>query len=225
MSQNSLAMTKLTILVVDDHEFILDGMLDVLKRIYPKAELLTAQTVQAALLQVRTAKLNLVVMDLSLREKPGVTAKPDTGIELLRTLIKDYPHLNLVVHSSYIKALVRIKPEIDIHKGGFTIADKSLSSQEMLTRVGWALQGLTYIKDLKGVQNGLKIKPEWLNVLTLAFEEGLQDKAIAEQLRVSERMVRHYWTKVQNILRVYPEEGKNIRIQTGIRAREEGLID
>jgi hypothetical protein len=38
-------------------------------------------------------------------------------------------------------------------------------------------------------------------------------------------MVRHYWTKVQDVLGIYPEEGKNIRLQTELRAREEGLID
>jgi DNA-binding NarL/FixJ family response regulator len=61
--------------------------------------------------------------------------------------------------------------------------------------------------------------------LRLAFKEGLQDKAIAEEINVAERTVRHYWTKVQDALEVYPEAGKNIRIQTEIRAREEGLID
>jgi DNA-binding NarL/FixJ family response regulator len=62
-------------------------------------------------------------------------------------------------------------------------------------------------------------------VLTLAFNEGLQDKAIAERMCVSERMVRHYWSKLQDALHVYPEDGKNIRIQTEMQAREEGLID
>ena len=61
--------------------------------------------------------------------------------------------------------------------------------------------------------------------LTLAFEEGLQDKAIAESMSISERMVRHYWSKLQDALNIYPEEGKNIRIQTEMRARAEGLID
>lgn len=110
-------------------------------------------------------------------------------------------------------------------KGGFTVADKSLSSKEMLTRVGWAMQGLTHTKDIKSIQAGLEFKPEWLTVLSLAFQEGLQDKAIADRMNVSERMVRHYWTKVQDALNVYPEEGKNIRIQTEMRSREEGLID
>ena len=69
------------------------------------------------------------------------------------------------------------------------------------------------------------MKPEWLKLLNLAFEKGLQDKAIAENMCVSERMVRHYWSKLQDVLNIYPEEGKNIRIQTEIKARSEGLID
>jgi DNA-binding NarL/FixJ family response regulator len=95
----------------------------------------------------------------------------------------------------------------------------------MLNRVDLALRGLSHTKDIKAVQTGLEVKPEWLTVLSLAFEEGLQDKAIAQRMYVSERMVRHYWTKVQDVLGLYPEEGKNIRIQTEMKAREEGLID
>ena len=48
---------------------------------------------------------------------------------------------------------------------------------------------------------------------------------IAERISVAERTVRHYWSKIQDVLDVYPDEGKNIRIQTEKRAREEGLID
>lgn len=213
------------ILVIDDHELVLAGTLDVLRREYPEAELLTAQTAHSAQNQLQSFQPDLVVMDLSIPEKPGEPAHTDTGIQLLRSLMKDYPTLNLVVQSTYVRALIRIKPNIDAHKGGFTVADKSLSRKEMLIRVNWALQGLTHTKDIKGMKTGLELKPEWLTVLTLAFQEGLQDKTIAERICVSERMVRHYWTKVQDALDVYPEEGKNIRIQTEMRAREEGLID
>lgn len=212
-------------LVVDDHESVLGGTVDVLRRQYPEAEILTAQTPESAQEQMETSQPDLVVMDLSIPEKPGAMARTDTGIQLLRTLMTRYPTLNIVVQSAHIRTLVRIKPNIDVHKGGFTVADKSLSTKEMLNRANWALQGLTHTKDIKGMQAGLEVKPEWLSVLTLAFQEGLQDKAIAERMNVSERMVRHYWTKLQDVLSVYPEEGKNIRIQTEMRARAEGLID
>lgn len=213
------------ILVIDDHELVLGGTLDVLRRQYPDAKTLTAQTAEIAQTQVINFQPDLVVIDLSIPEKRGVTARTETGIQLLKTLMKNFPTLNIVVQSANVKSLVRIKPDIDAHKGGLTVADKSLSSKDMLTRVDWALQGLTHTKDIKGMQTGLEVKPEWLTVVTLAFQEGLQDKAIAERMRVSERMVRHYWTKVQDALGVYPEDGKNIRIQTEMRAREEGLID
>jgi len=62
-------------------------------------------------------------------------------------------------------------------------------------------------------------------LLRLAFEEGLQDKAIAQKMNIAERTVRHYWTKLQDVLEIYPEDSKNLRILTLKRAREEGLID
>lgn len=212
-------------LVIDDHESVLSGTVEVLKRHYPEAGFVVAINAENAVNQLTISPPDLIVMDISIPEKPGIKARPDTGVKLLRTLMKNYPNLNIIVQSAHIRTLVRIRPDIDTHKGGFTVADKSLSTQEMLTRVDWALQGLTHTKDIKGIHTGLEIKPEWLRVLTLAFEEGLQDKAIAERMCISERMVRHYWSKLQDALSVYPDEGKNIRIQTEKRAREEGLID
>ena len=44
-------------------------------------------------------------------------------------------------------------------------------------------------------------------------------------MNIAERTVRNYWTKIQDLLEVYPEEDKNMRIQTESRAREVGLID
>jgi DNA-binding NarL/FixJ family response regulator len=225
MSQSLPMPETLAILVIDDHELILDGTINVLQKQYPEAEIIMAQTAQMARIQVEKYQPELVVMDLSIPEISGMTAQTDTGIQMLKFLMQEYPTLNLVIQSTYIKSLVRIRPEIDAHKGGFTVADKSLSTKEMLTRVEWALQGLTHTKDIKAMQTGLEVKPEWLTVLNLAFGQGLQDKAIAERMNVSERMVRHYWTKVQDVLGIYPEEGKNIRIQTEMKAREEGLID
>lgn len=224
-NQEIAGLEKPKILVVDDHAVVLGGTIDLLKQKYPEADILTAQTGRETLDRVARSQPDLVVMDLSIPEAEGVTARIDTGLQVLRTLMEKYPHLNLMVQSTYVRSLVRIRPEIDSHTGGFTVTDKGLSGQEMLTRVDWALQGVTHTKDIKGVQAGLEVKPEWLTLLTLAFGEGLQDKAIAQRMRVSERTVRHYWTKVQDALEIYPEEGKNIRIQTEMRAREEGLID
>lgn len=63
------------ILVIDDHELVLGGTLGVLLRQYPEAEILTAQTAQGVENQVEKFQLSLVVMDLSIPEKPGMTAR------------------------------------------------------------------------------------------------------------------------------------------------------
>jgi len=210
-------------LVVDDHEAILGGTVNALQKAYPEADMRTARTTQETLEFLATGIPTLIVMDLSIPEKVGGPSLTDNGIDLLRSLMQQYPILNFVVQSGHVKALVRLKPYIDAHQGGFTIVDKSLPLQEMLTKVDWALQGIIYTP--RDMRTGIELKPEWLQVLKLAFQEGLQDKAIAEQINVSERTVRHYWSKIQDVLGVYPDPGKNIRIQTEIRAREEGVID
>lgn len=225
MNQPMIEQENWKILVIDDHELVIGGTIDILQKHYPNAEIVTAQTAQDTLKVMERFSPDVIVMDLSIPEQTGEIARTDVGLQLLKNLLKKYPEINFVVQSAHARTLVRIKQEIDSHKGGFTVADKSLSRQEMLTRVNWALQGLTHTKDIKSIQAGLEFKPEWLKVLELAYQEGLQDKAIGDRLNVSERMVRHYWTKLQDALNVYPEEGKNIRIQTEMRAREEGLID
>ncbi len=223
MSPKSPKPVKQKILVVDDHESVLDGTVNMLRQQYPEAEILTAQTAQSTQKQVESTQPDLAVMDLSIPEKPGEMARTETGIQLLRMLMEQYPTLNIVVQSAHVRSLVRLKPAISTHEGGFTIVDKSLPLKEMLTKVEWALQGVVYTP--REMRTGLEVKPEWLELLTLAFQEGLQDKAIAEKMNIAERTVRHYWTKIQDALGVYPEAGKNIRIQTQMRAKEEGLID
>jgi DNA-binding NarL/FixJ family response regulator len=219
------------VLIVDDHELILSGILNILQKQYPDMEICIAQTAEDAFSEIeKVTKENsffdLTILDLSIPQTAGEVANIDTGIQLVKNLLNKYPTSNLIVQSSYAKALIRIKYEIDEHQGGFAIADKALSKQEMLIRINLAMQGATHTKDIK---TGLELKPEWLDVLSFAFEEGLQDKVIAEKMHLHERTVRAYWTKIQDALNIYPDdckqEGKNMRIQTEIRAREEGLID
>jgi DNA-binding NarL/FixJ family response regulator len=225
MTQTLSINNLLKILVIDDHESVLSGTVDFLQKHYPESEFITATNTTTAENKISQLHPDLIVMDLSIPQENRLIARPDNGIQLLKNCMKQYPKLNIVVQSAHVRTLIRIRVDIDNHQGGFTIADKSISAQEMLIRVDWALQGLTHTKDIKKIHSGLEVKPEWLQVLNLAFEAGLQDKKIAEKMRVSERMVRHYWTKLQDALNVYPEAGKNIRIQTEKRAREEGLID
>lgn len=212
-----------TFVVVDDHDSVLEGTCSVLQGQYPEGKIITASTADKVEAIVEDAKPDLVIMDLSIPESRGDLSQTETGLQLLRSLLKTYSSLNLVVQSAHVRSLVRLKPMIDTHQGGFTIADKSLPRAEMLIKVDWALKGLLYTPP--DMRTGLEVKSEWLETLRLAFIQGLTDKAISKQMHVSERTVRHYWTRVQDALGVYPEEGFNIRVQTYNKAREKGLLD
>lgn len=222
------AHPPLKILVIEDHEIFLGGTIEVLRRQYADAAIETAKTVQQAINAIKTGNPDLVLMDLSIPETTGAFARTEIGLQLLQTLMHDYPMLNLTILSSYIKALVKLRPEIENHGGGFTIADKNLPSQDVLSRVALSLQGITHTKDLRNGRSSLELKPEWLTVLNLAYREGLSDLAIAKRMNVSGRTVRLYFNKIQDVLDIYPEDcrrqGQNIRAQVGIRAREEGLL-
>ncbi|KYC37709.1 response regulator receiver protein [Scytonema hofmannii PCC 7110] len=223
MNQMNSQESKYNFLIVDDQELVLYATIDPLRQHYPGTEIIQAKTAQEALKLVAQNNLDLVVVDLSMPENSGQSARIDAGIELLKKLMEQYPTINIVVQSAYPRSLIRLKPIINNHEGGFTVADKSLPMNEMLTKVDWALRGLNYTP--KEMRSGLEMKPEWLEMLQLAFKEGFTDRAISEQMRIAERTVRHYWTKIQDALSVYPEVNKNLRIQTESRAREEGLID
>ncbi|MDV3352849.1 response regulator transcription factor [Leptothoe sp. LEGE 181152] len=217
------------ILIVDDHQVVLSGTIDILRQQYPNYELLTAKTVQEAIEKLAEHHFILVILDLSIPKAYSQDAKVETGIELLRQVMKNYPEQNIAIQSTYIKALVRVRSEIDSHQGGFTIVDKSMSSQDIFQRIDGAIKGFSYTRGLKTLQAGIELKPEWLDVLTLAFHEGLQDKAIAQELNVQPSTIRHYWNKLYDVLEIDPElnkkSGKNLRSLVEIRARAEGLID
>jgi DNA-binding NarL/FixJ family response regulator len=217
------------ILLFDSYEIFLSGTVKILRSCYPNAKIYAATTVETALHLMAKIKPDLVITDICVAQNIGGAIQISNGIQLLRKLLTNYPQVNILVQSTYINTLVRIKSEIDKHPSGFVVADKCLSTQETLNRVKWSLHGLTHTKDIKAINSGIELKPEWLRLLNLAFEEGLQDKAIAAHICVSERMVRHYWFKLQEVLNINIDElknqGKNLRVITHIRAREEGFID
>ena len=210
-------------LVVDDHESIISSTTDILSREYPGVEIITAQTVTDAWTVLRTVQPQLAVTDLCLPKGSESSESTEAGIQFIQTLMQRYPTLNIVVQTAYPKSLIRLKTCINEHRGGFVVAGKQLALSEFISRVKISLQEATYTP--KDMRPQIDLTHEQSELLRLAFRECLQDKAIAEKMNISERTARNYWTKIQNALDVYPQPGKNIRIMTQTRAREEGLID
>lgn len=217
------------ILVVDDHDLVLRGMIALLKTHYPDAEIKTARTAQTAWTVINTISLDLVILDLSIPDNSDSGSRSEVGISLLKDLMAQSPDINIAVISTEIKALIRVIHEIDHHQGGFTASNKALPEEEVLKRISNALDGCSHTKEIKAQHRGTHLKEPWLKVLKLAGEEGLQDQTISERLCVTVGTVRHYWKKIYDVLEIDPsdekKDGKNLRILSQIRARELGLIE
>lgn len=222
MSQNATDSLKQTFLVIDDHEAILQGTVPALQSAYPVAEVLTAQDIQMAQLQMGSRPPVLIVLDLSLPAKPHTLASSEVGLHFLKTLIESKLAPNILVLSTNIQPLVQLKSMINAYEGGFAAMDKSLPIREMLRLVDFALRGSIYLPPQ--LRSRTEFDPKWLEVLTLKFQEGLTDKAIAQRMQVSDRTIRNYWIRLQDALAVYDEPGKELRIQIELAARKLGLI-
>lgn len=222
MSRDTTDSSKQIFLVVDDHEAILQGTVPALKATYPSAEVLTAQDIQMAQLQMRSRPPALIVLDLSLPAKPHTLASSEVGLQFLKTLIESELAPNILVLSTNIQPLVQLKPMINAYEGGFAAMDKALPLREMLRLVDFALRGSIYLPPQ--LRSRTEFDPKWIEVLTLKFQEGLTDKAIAQRMRVSDRTIRNYWIRLQDALDVYDQPGKELRIQIELAARNLGLI-
>jgi DNA-binding NarL/FixJ family response regulator len=214
--------TKQSFLVVDDHEAILAGTVPALQLAYPRAEVLTAPDVQQARQKVELRSPDLIVLDLSLPEQPNTPASSEVGLQFLRAIMAGPIAPNILVLSTNIQPLVQLKPRINAYEGGFAAMDKALPIQEMLRLVDFALRGSIYLPPQ--LRSRTEFDPKWLEVLTLKFQEGLTDKAIAQRMQVSDRTIRNYWIRLQDALGVYDEPGKELRIQVELAARKIGLI-
>lgn len=222
----TITATKTKILVIDDHDAVINGTVDAIYSQYPDADIIKAKTAIEALEKLNSfPDRDVVVSDLSLPEKPGERPQPEVGISLLRTIMEKYPALNLVVQSADARALIRLRSEILDHEGGFTVSDKSEPLNKMLTKIEWSLQGVNYTPREMRAGSTPELKAEWQTLLELAFNECLKDSEIGKRMNIGDRTVRNYWTKIQDALEIYPEDDKNLRLKTEKKSREIGLID
>lgn len=223
MNQTILQQEVEKFLVVDDHEAILEGTVPALKEKYPTVEIFTAQDRQTAQQRVRYNHPDLVVLDLSLPEKPKSPATLEVGLQFLNTLMSSNPAPNILILSTNVKPLVRLKPTINTYEGGFAAMDKSLPIREMLRLVDLALRGSIYLP--QNVRSRPEFDLKWIEMLQLKFQEGLTDKAIAQRMNVSDRTIRNYWIRIQDSLEIYDDPEKDVRLQIQIEARKMGLLD
>lgn len=211
--------------IIEDHESSLFGTKAVLNAEFPSAEIITAQNSERAREIIYSCEPRLVISDLVLPESLYDEAKASTGRKLIDLLMTDYPKLNIVVQSAQPESLIRLKGKYELHQGSFVIVGKKQTMQEFLILVRSALNVHGFFHTPSEMRRRIEVREEWSLALHLAYEEGLQDSAIAKRMNVSERTVQNYFQKLRDALDVYLEEGQSIREQLAIKARASGLID
>lgn len=223
MGQRTSGIKTQRFLVIDDHEVILEGTVPALQAQYPNAQISTAQTVQAAEQKIARDRPDLVIVDLSVPEAAHHTATAEAGIRLLDWLMRSDLAPDIMVLSTNVKPLIRLKPVINAYEGGFVAMDKSLPIQTMLSSVEIALRGSIYLPP------EVRARPEfdrrWLEVLKLKYQDGLSDKAIAKAMGISDRTVRNYWVRIQDAFYIGDDPNQDLRIQIQLAARKAGLIN
>ncbi|MFM8003759.1 MAG: DNA-binding response regulator, partial [Dolichospermum sp.] len=74
MEQVLLKKSSFKFMVIDDHESVLNGTVEILRKNYPSAELNIATNASHALEEIAICPPDLLVMDLSIPEKLEMTA-------------------------------------------------------------------------------------------------------------------------------------------------------
>ncbi|MEO0769617.1 MAG: response regulator transcription factor [Cyanobacteria bacterium J06649_4] len=209
-------------LLIDDHEVVLSGILAGLQQLYPNAQLTTAVSVESAEVLISQQPPNLIILDLILPQRSQETATAQAGIELLERLLTSALAPSIMVLSINIKPLIRLKSVINAYQGGFVALDKSTPLQAILSSADIALRGSIYLPP--EVRSRPEFDQRWLRVLTLKYQQGLSDRAIAQEMGISDRTVRNYWTRIQDALNIYDDQSQDLKIQIQKAAQKAGLI-
>ena len=215
------------ILIVDDHDAVMAGLIPPLNKTFPQATILKAQSRQQAERTLSShPDLMLAIVDLSLPIQSGEPAKAEVGFDLVSNLLDSTNAPNILVLSTNPKPLIRLKSKINNYEGGFAIADKVYSVNQIMDIARMAVRGAIYwSRALTNMGLAKELERLWLEVAKLKFQQGLNDRAIAEHLQVSDRTVRNYWLRMQDALGIPDDPQHDTRVKIMLRLKELGVLD
>lgn len=131
ITQNDLVTE--TIMVVDDHELVLRGILQILEQSFPNAIILTAETGEEAIRQLKLKKVNLITVDLELPDMSGFNL-----IDYIRT---EHPDIKILVNTVHDE-IWTVKRLAERHVEG--IIFKSAKAMTFVDAVSKLIDGESY---------------------------------------------------------------------------------
>lgn len=174
-------MSKIKVLVVDDHPMVLEGMSAMLKEISFVELMGTAANAAQATETISNQLPDLIITDINM---PGMS-----GIELTAKLKKDYPKIKLIGMSTFNERSY-ISQMIQSGADGFLV--KSASKEEIEEAILTVWEGKMYLgvdsninkQEVKEIQQQPTLTRREKEVLQLIVE-GLNNPQISDKLCIS----------------------------------------
>ncbi len=199
--------------LVDDHPIVLDGIALVLEDADDLAVVSRAATSQEAKLALSAHEVDVLVLDLELPDR--------SGLELLRDVKREHPNVGVVVFTAY-GGRERISRALETGADSYVL--KGTSSSELLTAIRAVARGEHYLpnaiaSELIGTlrQTGRERLTERERQIVKLLARGFSNKAIAEELQITERTVKFHVSEILARL------GASNRAHAVTVARELGL--
>ena len=211
-------MKKIKVVLVDDHDIVMDGMASLLQASPAIQVVGKAPSAAAAEALVRTHAPDLVLTDISMGEV--------SGLELTRTLAQQYPLVRVLVLSMHDDA-GHISALLDAGADGYLL--KNVKQAELFAAIETVMAGKQYIQQ--------SIAPAYARARQRQQEGGEQSALTPREVEILGMIVRGQTTaEISRRLflseRTVETHRKNIGRKTGAKtvialvnwAREHGMV-
>ena len=187
------------ILLIDDHAIVRSGIRKLLAGL-PEIDLKEVATGEAALLELRDAQFDLVILDLNL---PGLG-----GLELLRRILAAHPGIKVLVFSLHTEAVYAARA---MEAGARGYISKNAAPEELLEAIESVLAGGTAIeRDIaqelgtRGAEEDAYLRPltqRDMEILRL-LADGKSLAQIADAMGVAYKTVANTLSRIKDKLGV-----------------------
>lgn len=202
-------MEKISVMIVDDHLMVLEGMKALLSNIDYIEVAGTAGNAFEAMDMLKQKKVNVAILDINL---PDVS-----GIELCKKIKKEYPSIQVLAMSTF-KERSYISQMIQSGASGYLV--KSASKEEITEAILCADEGKLYLSldisnvSLDQVASEIPVLSRREKEVLQLIADGLTNNQIAQQLYISLHTVD---THRKNLLAKFNVNNTAILIKTAVK--------
>lgn len=216
----------MNILLIDDHFCALEGLACLLKQVFPELEVFEAESVEQGKAVARAQVLDLVLLDLQLPDKDGLTG--------LKEIKAEFPGLCVVIFSGLDERELVFEA---LRLGAMGFICKALSRQAFLEALRDVLSGRVYLPpsvvaskvvtpDIPGLASAIHpvTDPASLGLTQREFQvlgwlvSGKCNKEIARQLGMGEQTVKNH------LRPIFQKFGVTRRTELMVKVYEKGVV-